>query len=99
MILIAQLSTMVLIGLWHGVTPGFVLWGLWHGLGLFVHNRWSELLRSRVPAWTQAGRGQQAMNAAGVFLTFNFVAIGWLLFTLSTPSVAWLALVKLFKIV
>ena len=26
-ILLAQLTTMVLIGLWHGVTPGFAIWG------------------------------------------------------------------------
>ena len=39
-VLAGQVATMVLIGLWHGVTWNFVAWGLWHGLGLFVHNRW-----------------------------------------------------------
>ncbi len=96
MILVAQLSTMVLIGMWHGITAGFVLWGVWHGLGLFIHNRWSDQIKSRVPAWMQTGRGHQLSTAAGVFLTFNFVAIGWLFFTLSSPSVAWLAITKLF---
>jgi D-alanyl-lipoteichoic acid acyltransferase DltB (MBOAT superfamily) len=99
MVLVAQLSTMVLIGLWHGVTLGFVTWGLWHGAGLFIHNRWSDLLKSRVPAWLQTARGQQLSSAAGVFLTFNFVAIGWLFFTLSSPAIAWLAIVKLFKFI
>src|SRR5690242_15225101 len=41
MILIGQVATMLLIGLWHGITLNFVLWGLWHGFGLFVQNRWS----------------------------------------------------------
>ena len=39
--LVTQLVTMLLIGLWHGITWSFALWGLWHGIGLFVHNRWS----------------------------------------------------------
>ncbi len=91
-----QISTMVLIGLWHGITWGFVVWGLWHGIGLFVHNRWSEVSRNRMPAWTQSPQGQFAILAIGVFLTFNYVALGWLFFTLSRPSIAWLALQKLF---
>jgi alginate O-acetyltransferase complex protein AlgI len=46
-IFITQMGTMILIGLWHGVTLNFVAWGIWHGLGLFFHNRWSELTRAR----------------------------------------------------
>lgn len=98
-ILMTQISTMVLIGLWHGVTTGFVTWGLWHGLGLFIQNRWSDFVRNRMPAWTQTRAGQAAMNVAGVFLTFNFVALGWLFFKLSSPAVAWLAMKKLFGLV
>ena len=34
-------------------------------------------------------------RAAGVFLTFNFVTVGWLFFVLSTPALAWRALLLL----
>lgn len=85
-IFIMQIATMVLIGLWHGVTVNFVLWGLWHGLGLFIHNRWSEWTRSRFAAipllW------QKVLNAGGVLLTFHFVAIGWVFFALPSPAVS-----------
>lgn len=75
-----QLATMILIGLWHGVTMNFVAWGIWHGLGLFVHNRWSELTRAR---FTQLShRWQMALNVGGVLLTFNYVALGWVFFAL-----------------
>ncbi len=47
-IFITQLSTMLLIGLWHGMTLNFVFWGLWHGLGMFVHNRWAEFMKPRL---------------------------------------------------
>ncbi len=95
-ILVTQVSTMVLIGMWHGITWGFVIWGLWHGLGLFIQNRWTEFSRSRMPAWAQTRYGQIALNVIGVFLTFNFVALGWLFFNLSTPEIALQAMRKLF---
>lgn len=95
-ILVGQLTTMILIGLWHGIAWGFVIWGAWHALGLFIHNRWSELSRGRMPGWTQGNRAQAALSAVGIFLTFNYVAVGWLFFTLSSPAVAWLAVQRLF---
>jgi D-alanyl-lipoteichoic acid acyltransferase DltB (MBOAT superfamily) len=75
-----HLSTMALIGLWHGVKWNFLLWGIWHGLGLFIHNRWSAFLR-RFPRI----RGSRllmgpASYALGVVLTFHFVVLGWVLF-------------------
>jgi D-alanyl-lipoteichoic acid acyltransferase DltB (MBOAT superfamily) len=96
-ILSTQVSTMILIGLWHGLSLGFVLWGLWHGLGLFVQNRWSEFIRSRMKTPFPA-QGQLLLSAMGIFLTFNFVSLGWLFFTLSTPALAWQVMLKLFGI-
>ena len=98
-IFVTQISTMVLIGLWHGVTIGFAIWGLWHGLGLFVQNRWSEFIHTRVPAWAQTQSGQKVASAFGIFLTFNFVAVGWLFFNLDSPATAWLAMKKLFGVI
>lgn len=98
MILLAQLLTMTLIGLWHGITVCFVLWGLWHGIGLFIHNRWNDFIRPRTPVWMQSSTGLWLANAAGVVLTFNYVAIGWVFFSLSTPALAWLAIQKLFRL-
>lgn len=85
-ILTAQFSTMLLIGLWHGVTWNFVLWGAWHGLGLFLHNRWSEWIR---PRWPIAPRWQPWLNACGAILNFHYVTLGWVFFALSSPSAAW----------
>jgi D-alanyl-lipoteichoic acid acyltransferase DltB (MBOAT superfamily) len=98
MLLIAQVSTMVLIGLWHGVTAGFVLWGLWHGMGLFIQNRWSAYMKNHLPGWGYTLAGQRALTLAGVFLTFNFVSLGWLFFTLPTPAGVWNVLAILFGV-
>ncbi len=95
-VFITQMGTMVLIGLWHGVTWNFVAWGVWHGLGLFIHNRWSE--------WTKGwfaslpNRWQKVLNTGGVLLTFHFVAIGWVFFALPSLSMSGQFLQKLVAI-
>lgn len=88
MVLIAQLTTMTLIGLWHGVTWNFLIWGLWHGIGLFIHNRWHAAFRARNAGQVSAHRQGYLLNALGIFLTFNYVALGWVWFVLPAPSVA-----------
>ena len=98
MILIGQIATMLLIGLWHGITLNFVLWGLWHGIGLFLQNRWSDFIRTRYPNLGQNTRFQPALQIAGVLLTFNFVALGWVFFALTEPSLSWQVFRKLFNL-
>lgn len=95
MILFSQLATMALIGLWHGVTINFVLWGLWHGCGLFIQNRWSELMRTRLSVQAIAPSTQKIFRFAGIFLTFNFVSLGWLFFALPSLESVWSAALKL----
>ena len=96
MILIGQVATMLLIGLWHGITINFIFWSLWHGLGLFLQNRWSDFVRRRYPNLGQNSRLQPALQISGILLTFHFVALGWVFFALSQPSLSWLVFRKLF---
>ena len=98
MILAGQVATMLLIGLWHGITINFILWGLWHGLGLFIQNRWSELLRTRYPSVGQNPRFQLVLQIGGILLTFHFVALGWVFFALSDPSLSWQVFGRLFNL-
>jgi D-alanyl-lipoteichoic acid acyltransferase DltB (MBOAT superfamily) len=93
MLLIGQLATMVLIGLWHGITWNFILWGVWHGLGLFFQNRWSDFAKTRFTL--NNPRSQTALQIGGIFLTFHFVALGWVFFALSDPSLSWMVLLVL----
>ncbi len=92
-ILITQLATMLLIGLWHGVALNFIAWGLWHGVGLFIHNRWSDLTKPKFSALSSGW--QKILNIGGVVLTFNFVALGWVFFALPSLSMSGIFLQKL----
>jgi alginate O-acetyltransferase complex protein AlgI len=98
MILIGQLATMLLIGLWHGITLNFILWGVWHGLGLFLQNRWSDFARTRFPALGQHPGLQTALQVGGILLTFHFVALGWVFFALSQPALSWQVFMKVFNL-
>jgi D-alanyl-lipoteichoic acid acyltransferase DltB (MBOAT superfamily) len=95
MILISQVSTMILIGLWHGITYNFFLWGVWHGIGLFLQNRWSEQVKPHSGFAAVHPLREKLTRYAGIFLTFNFVSLGWLFFIFSTPAMVWTALLRL----
>jgi alginate O-acetyltransferase complex protein AlgI len=96
MIFLTQVSTMVLIGLWHGVTWNFVLWGLWQGLGLFFHNRWNDFIKPHGVLFSSTPARAKLTDASGIFITFNYVALGWVFFALPTPSLSYNYFLKLF---
>jgi len=95
MVFMAQLATMILIGLWHGVTLGFFFWGVWHGVGLFLQNRWSEWMRTHTPVWGTTPWGTIVLRYSGIFLTFHFVTLGWLYFFMPNPALAWGVMLRL----
>ena len=96
MILVGQVATMLLIGLWHGITLNFIFWGLWHGVGLFLQNRWSDFVRRQYPTIGQSPRLQPVLQIGGILLTFHFVALGWVFFALRDPALSGLVFRKLF---
>jgi D-alanyl-lipoteichoic acid acyltransferase DltB (MBOAT superfamily) len=87
-ILIGQVSTMLLIGLWHGITWNFTIWGLWHGIGLFAHNRWSDFVRSHWGNRFEQHPQRRLLTLCGWFLTFHFVTLGWVWFALPNLELA-----------
>lgn len=88
-LMITQISTMVLVGLWHGITINFVAWGAWHGLGLLAQNRWSNWIKGYLPAPDRYPRIDKILNVFGVVVTFHYVTLGWIWFVLPTPTLAW----------
>lgn len=96
MVLLTQISTMLLIGLWHGITWNFVLWGVWHGLGLFAQNRYSDWAKPRLPDLSTQPAKRKAFEVLGVLLTFHYVALGWVWFALPSLPLSLRVFAKLF---
>jgi D-alanyl-lipoteichoic acid acyltransferase DltB (MBOAT superfamily) len=95
-IFITQLGTMLLIGLWHGVTWSFILWGLWHGVGLFLQNRWSEFIRPRLVGLENRKWLNSSLTVLSTILTFQYVALGWVWFALPNLTSSVHVFLKLF---
>jgi D-alanyl-lipoteichoic acid acyltransferase DltB (MBOAT superfamily) len=81
-ILTGQAVTMLLLGLWHGITWNYAIWGLWHAAGLFAHNRWSDWVHRRGFAQPASPGARLGLTLGGWFITFQFVTLGWVWFAL-----------------
>lgn len=94
-LLFVQITTMVLIGLWHGISWNYIIWGVWNGVGLFLHNRWSSTLKPKFKIFKEE-------KYAGIYqfistlLTFNYISLGWIWFALPRISDSLLVFNKLF---
>lgn len=85
LIFLGQAITMVLIGLWHGISLNYFFWGLWHGVGLFINNRWRDWSRVH-PLPFQDNR---LMQFAAWLITFTYVSLGWVWFLITDFGSAW----------
>jgi len=94
-VFLSTMSTMILIGLWHGITWNFAVWGAWHGAGLFIHNRWADLLKRRGIRLSPQGAGGRLAAIGGTILTFHFVTLGWAWFALPGLDLSWRLLLGL----
>ena len=92
---ISHLSTMIIIGLWHGITWNFLIWGIWHGLGLFIHKQWADRTRRWYRARQQIPWQRRAWAFTGWFLTFHYVVLGWVWFVIPEPAAAARTLARL----
>ncbi len=90
------MTTMIVIGLWHGVTVPFFIWGAWHGIGLFLHRLWSD--RTRTWYRQLAGRRAQVWQGFALLLTFHFVVVGWVWFALPQVDTAAETVLRLFGV-
>jgi D-alanyl-lipoteichoic acid acyltransferase DltB (MBOAT superfamily) len=71
---LAMLTTMLAIGLWHGLSLNFVAWGLYHGIGLVATQWWTATVLKRRRLEGPAG---WLLAAAGWLITFNYVTVGF----------------------
>jgi len=92
---VGQMTTMLVIGLWHGVSWGFVVWGLWHGAGLFIHKIYSDKTRPYYIQLRNRPRMNQLIGVLGVIVTFHFVALGWVWFAIPDIATSWDVFLKL----
>jgi len=83
---IGIIITFLVCGLWHGEGLNFVLWGLYHGVGIAVLNTYRAGKRKvRSPILRKYFQSRTS-RILGIVMTFNFFALGIVLFSLSMPA-------------
>ena len=78
------MTTFIIVGAWHGLTPNFLLWGLYHGLlltGYHLYKVWIPIAVARSPLYSS-----RVATWAGMGLTFFLVTVGWTLFMVDVPK-------------
>ncbi len=68
---------MLMVGLWHGLTPHFALWGLYHAFFLNINRKMRRTGQDAPPEKTRA------QKLLAWFITFEIINLGWVLFIFS----------------
>ncbi|MDO9545367.1 MAG: MBOAT family O-acyltransferase [Pelolinea sp.] len=77
-----QISTMILIGLWHGISYNFLVWGAWNGFGLFIQNKFSGFLLKKLRKGKPLWQISKISQLCSTIFTFTFITLGWVWFAL-----------------
>lgn len=64
---LALVATMVTIGIWHGLRPGWVLWGLHHAAGLIALGWWGR--------WAARAEGLRKLRTTGGWKLLGVLAV------------------------
>ena len=78
------LLVFLLTGLWHGITPPFIVWGLLHGLAIAIEH-------TRIGNW-QRSLWKPIQN----MYTLSVIIVGWVFFRSSSLAYAWNFIKSLF---
>lgn len=70
-------------GFWHGAGWTFIIWGVFHGIGVITCRTWRKRGCS-MPSWL------------GMFITFFFVNILWVIFRADNMHEAWVIISSMF---
>jgi D-alanyl-lipoteichoic acid acyltransferase DltB (MBOAT superfamily) len=80
---LALMVTMVVSGLWHGTSFGFLLFGMMHGAYLVINRIWDAWLKNRFgKKRVRQLRSQLWAHALAIFITFNAVSFSFVPFQL-----------------
>ncbi|WP_436516321.1 MBOAT family O-acyltransferase [Ekhidna sp. To15] len=70
---IAILISMLVLGLWHEISPRYILWASFHGLGIVIWNLYNRYVKIAFQ-----GVALKLYDGIAMFVTFNFVIISFI---------------------
>jgi alginate O-acetyltransferase complex protein AlgI len=71
---VGVLASMLIFGLWHEISPRYIVWGIYHGAGILAWQYWQRASQSIPESW----RLPHALAVPiGTLITFNFVVLSF----------------------
>lgn len=77
-------TTMITIGIWHELSIRYVLWGLYHSIGIIIFEKWSALVKDKLP---ESKLFQRAYALFGIVVTIIFVVSSFPVTTLAVKLI------------
>lgn len=89
----AILASMIVLGLWHAISSHYLAWAFYHGVGIALWHRWDKVFKKKIK-FSMGIWG----NALGIFVTFHFVALSFVLINQPSWQAVWDTYKKIFLI-
>ena len=74
---LGAIGSMLVLGLWHEISPRYVLWGVYHGLGIALWQRFQDV--EHVLPTIESRGVRVALEGLSIAVTFHFVMLGFVL--------------------
>ncbi len=88
----AFMLTMLVSGIWHGTSIGFLIFGIVHGIYLIIYHTWTHILENHFGRKkTRQIRNSWFIKIPAILLTFNATSFAFLFFQLDTTHLNMLA--------
>ena len=71
----AVIASMLVLGVWHELSPRYLAWGVYHGAGIAIWQGFQKV-KQDIPEMSFAG-GKYVAEGASYLLTMNFVILGF----------------------
>ncbi len=68
------IASMLIFGLWHEVSPRYVVWGFYHGAGILAWQQWQRVRTAIPPGWRLP---PAIATPVSTLLTVNFVILSF----------------------
>jgi|688.fasta_scaffold233627_2 alginate O-acetyltransferase complex protein AlgI len=84
LLVVPPVATMIVCGLWHGISSCYLVWGALHGFGLVAHQMWKSMVVTHLPV---SLRQSHVYAIVAWLVTHAYIALAWVFFFPSpTPS-------------
>ena len=74
---LATLASLLVVGVWHELSPRYVAWGLYHGLGIIIAMRWMKFSAGILSFRNRNIALSYLMDGVSILLTANFFFLGY----------------------